>query len=171
MKKITLALCCLAICFSFTQYSGRTSADKWVDSVFNSLNKEEKIAQLMVIRAHSNLGPEHVEQVTELIKKYNVGALCFFQGGPVRQANLTNFYQSIAKTPLMVTIDGEWGLGMRLDSVMKYPYQLTLGALKDEKLVYEMGVAVGEQMKRIGVDVNYAPVVDINNKPANPVIG
>src|SRR5918993_897581 len=171
MKKIALALCCLAIYFSFTQYSGRTSADQWVDSVFNSLNKEEKIAQLMVIRAHSNLGPEHVEQVTELIKKYNVGALCFFQGGPVRQANLTNFYQSIAKTPLMVTIDGEWGLGMRLDSVMKYPYQLTLGALKDEKLVYEMGVAVGEQMKRIGVHVNYAPVVDINNNPNNPVIG
>lgn len=125
----------------------------------------------MVIRAHSNLGPDHVQQVTELIKNYNVGALCFFQGGPVRQANLTNYYQSISKTPLMVTIDGEWGLGMRLDSVIKYPYQLTLGALADDKLVYEMGVDIGEQMKRIGVQVNYAPVVDINNNPANPVIG
>jgi beta-glucosidase-like glycosyl hydrolase/CubicO group peptidase (beta-lactamase class C family) len=142
-----------------------------VDSVYSSLSKEEKIAQLMVIRAHSNLGPDHVQQVSELIQKYNVGALCFFQGGPVRQAALTNYYQSIAKTPLMVTIDGEWGLGMRLDSVTKYPYQLTLGALNDEKLVYEMGVAVGEQMKRIGVHVNYAPVVDINNNPNNPVIG
>jgi beta-N-acetylhexosaminidase len=171
MKKITLALCCLAIYFSFTQYGVRSSADKWVDSVFNSLSKEEKIAQLMVIRAHSNLGPEHVQQVTELIKEYNVGALCFFQGGPIRQADLTNYYQAIAKTPLMITIDGEWGLGMRLDSVTKYPYQLTLGALKDDKLVYEMGVAVGEQMKRIGVHVNYAPVVDINNNPDNPVIG
>lgn len=125
----------------------------------------------MVIRAHSNLGADHVQQVTDLIKNYNVGALCFFQGGPVRQANLTNYYQSIAKTPLMVTIDGEWGLGMRLDSVIKYPYQLTLGAANDEKLVYEMGLAIGEQMKRIGVHVNYAPVVDINNNPANPVIG
>ncbi|HEX8315786.1 MAG TPA: glycoside hydrolase family 3 N-terminal domain-containing protein, partial [Flavisolibacter sp.] len=171
MKKLTLALCCLAIYFSFTQYSTRSTADKWVDSVFNSLSKEEKIAQLMVIRAHSNLGPDHVKQVTDLIQKYNVGALCFFQGGPVRQANLTNFYQSIAKTPLMVTIDGEWGLGMRLDSAIKFPYQLTLGALPDERLVYEMGVALGEQMKRIGVHVNYAPVVDINNNPANPVIG
>jgi beta-N-acetylhexosaminidase len=171
MKKITLLLCCCSIYFLFTQYSSRSSADKWVDSVFNSLNKEEKIAQLMVIRAHSNLGPDHVEQVSELIKKYNVGALCFFQGGPMRQANLTNYYQSIAKTPLMVTIDGEWGLGMRLDSVLKYPYQLTLGALNDERLVYEMGIAVGEQMKRIGVHVNYAPVVDINNNPNNPVIG
>ncbi len=171
MKRFALLLSCLSIYFLFVQYSRRTSADVWVDSVFNTLNKEEKIAQLMVIRAHSNLGPEHVQTVTELIKKYNVGALCFFQGGPVRQANLTNYYQSIAKTPLMVTIDGEWGLGMRLDSVMKYPYQLTLGALNDEKLIYEMGRDVGEQMKRIGVHVNYAPVVDINNNPNNPVIG
>jgi beta-glucosidase-like glycosyl hydrolase/CubicO group peptidase (beta-lactamase class C family) len=171
MKKLTLILCCLSTYFLFTQYSSRSSADKWVDSVFASLSKEEKIAQLMVIRAHSNLGPDHVQKVTDLIKNYNVGALCFFQGGPVRQANLTNLYQSIAKTPLLVTIDGEWGLGMRLDSVIKYPFQLTLGALRGEKLVHEMGLAVGEQMKRIGVHVNYAPVVDINNNPANPVIG
>jgi beta-N-acetylhexosaminidase len=171
MKKFSFVLCCLSIYLLFTQYSSRTSADKWVDSVYNTLSKDEKIAQLMVIRAHSNLGPDHVQQVTELIRKYNVGGLCFFQGGPVRQANFTNYYQSIAKTPLLVTIDGEWGLGMRLDSVTKYPYQLTLGALKDEKLVYEMGVAIGEQMKRIGIHVNYAPVVDINNNPANPVIG
>lgn len=171
MKKFVFILACLSVYFLFTQYSGRSVADKWVDSVFHSLSKEQKIAQLMVIRAHSNLGPEHVQQVTDLIKNYNVGALCFFQGGPVRQANLTNFYQSIAKTPLMVTIDGEWGLGMRLDSVLKYPYQLTLGALKNDRLVYEMGAYIGEQMRRIGVHVNYAPVVDINNNPSNPVIG
>lgn len=171
MKKLTFVLCCLSVYLLFTQYSVRTSTDKWVDSVYNSLSKEEKIAQLIIIRAHSNLGADHVQGVTELIKKYNVGGLCFFQGGPVRQAALTNLYQSIAKTPLLITIDGEWGLGMRLDSVIKYPYQLTLGALPDEKLVQEMGVAVGEQMKRIGVHVNYAPVVDINNNPANPVIG
>ena len=171
MKRFALALCCLSVYLLFTQSGSPSSADKWVDSVFNSLSKEEKIAQLMVIRAHSNLGSEHVQQVTDLIKKYDVGALCFFQGGPVRQAALTNYYQSIAKTPLMITIDGEWGLGMRLDSVMKYPYQLTLGAMNDDKLVYEMGRDIGEQMKRIGVQVNYAPVVDINNNPNNPVIG
>lgn len=125
----------------------------------------------MVIRAHSNLGPEHVQQVSDLIQKYNVGALCWFQGGPVRQANLNNYYQSIAKTPLMMTIDAEWGLGMRLDSVIKFPYQLTLGALSNDQLIYEMGRAVGEQCKRIGIHVNYAPVVDINNNPNNPVIG
>ncbi len=153
------------------QYKSNLSAKAWTDSVFNSLNGDQKIAQLMVIRAHSNLGADHVAKVVSDIKKYNVGALCFFQGGPLRQANLTNYYQSIAQTPLMVTIDGEWGLGMRLDSVTKFPYQLTLGALNDDRLVYKMGVAVGEQCKRIGVHVNYAPVVDINNNPNNPVIG
>jgi beta-N-acetylhexosaminidase len=173
MKKhvLTVLLACFCISASFGQYRSTLSKKQWVDSVFKSLSKEERIAQLMVIRAHSNLGQDHVNGVVNLIQKYNVGALCFFQGGPVRQANLTNYYQSIAKTPLMVTIDGEWGLGMRLDSIIKYPYQLTLGALPNDQLMYQMGLAVGEQMKRIGVHVNYAPVVDINNNPNNPVIG
>ena len=152
--------------------NGKKNAQQaWVDSVFNSLSEDQRIAQLMVIRAHSNLGPDHVAKVEEDIRKYNVGALCFFQGGPVRQAVLTNRYQKLAQTPLMITIDGEWGLGMRLDSVQKFPYQLTLGAQKDANLVYRMGLAIGEQCKRIGVQVNYAPVVDINNNPNNPVIG
>lgn len=157
--------------FSIGQYRSTLSKEKWVDSIYRSLSADQKIAQLMVIRAHSNLGADHVAKVAGDIKKYNVGALCFFQGGPVRQADLTNYYQSIAKTPLMITIDGEWGLGMRLDSVTKFPYQLTLGALNDAELVYKMGVAVGEQCKRIGIHVNYAPVVDVNNNPDNPVIG
>ncbi|MGB2704423.1 MAG: glycoside hydrolase family 3 N-terminal domain-containing protein [Chitinophagaceae bacterium] len=156
---------------SMAQYKSKLTAEQWTDSVLNSLSNEEKIAQLMVVRAHSNLGADHVAKVTNDIKQYNVGALCFFQGGPVRQANLTNLYQNIAKTPLMITIDGEWGLGMRLDSVTKFPYQLTLGSVSDENLIYRMGLAVGDQCKRIGVHVNYAPVVDINNNPNNPVIG
>ena len=171
MKKI-LCLFFLFVTFaSSAQYKSSLKKQDWVDSVFNSLSDDEKIAQLMVIRAHSNLGPDHVAKVVNDIQKYNVGALCFFQGGPVRQADLTNYYQGITKTPLMITIDGEWGLGMRLDSVTKFPYQLTLGAMDDQNLVYRMGLAVGEQCKRIGVHVNYAPVVDINNNPNNPVIG
>ncbi len=173
MKKNLLAiiLACFLSLYSFAQYRSVLPEKEWVDSVFNSLTPEEKIAQLMIIRAHSNLGPDHVAGVADLIKRYNVGALCFFQGGPVRQANLTNLYQTLAKTPLLVTIDGEYGLGMRLDSVIKFPYQSTLGALTDESLIYKMGIAVGEQMKRLGVQVNYAPSVDVNNNPNNPVIG
>jgi beta-N-acetylhexosaminidase len=172
MKKyILFPVFILSAFISTAQYKSKLNAQQWTDSVFNSLSEDQKIAQLMVVRAHSNLGADHVAKVTNDILKYNIGALCFFQGGPVRQANLTNFYQGIAKTPLMVTIDGEWGLGMRLDSVTKFPYQLTLGAMDDQNLVYRMGLAVGEQCKRIGVHVNYAPVVDINNNPNNPVIG
>lgn len=167
-----ILLCCLAApVLAGAQYKSTLNKQQWVDSVFNSLSDDQRIAQLMVIRAHSNLGPDHVAKVVNDIQQYNVGALCFFQGGPVRQANLTNYYQSITKTPLMITIDGEWGLGMRLDSVTKYPYQLTLGSINDERLVYRMGQAVGEQCKRMGIHVNYAPVVDINNNPNNPVIG
>lgn len=146
------------------------AAQAWVDSVFNTLSKKQKIAQLMIVRAHSNLGPDHVEKVIKLIKKYHVGGLCFFQGGPVRQANLTNYYQSISEVPLLISIDGEWGLGMRLDSVINFPRQLMIGAVQDAQLVYTFGKAVGEQCKRLGIQVNFAPDVDVNNNPGNPVI-
>ncbi len=160
----------ISFSFSFGQYKSNLPASDWVDSVFNSLTKEQRIAQLIMIRAHSNLGEKHVAGVTNLINKYDVGGLCFFQGGPVRQANLTNFYQSIAKTPLLIAIDGEWGLGMRLDSVINFPRQLMIGAVPDAKLVYQFGRAVGEQCKRIGIHINFAPDVDVNNNPNNPVI-
>jgi len=170
MKKI---LCSFFVCFievgSFAQYQSNLSQSAWVDSVFSSLSNDEKISQLILIRALPN--DTGISRTADLIKNYQVGSLCFFQGGPIRQAIATNYYQSIAKTPLLVTIDGEWGLGMRLDSVSKLPYQLTLGALNDPSLIYEMGKVVGQQCKRIGVQVNFAPVVDINNNPNNPVIG
>jgi len=171
MKKHFLSvLLFLSFSFSYGQYKSSLPANEWVDSVFNSLTKELRIAQLIMIRAHSNLGQKHVSDVTNLINKYNVGGLCFFQGGPVRQANLTNYYQSIAKTPLLIAIDGEWGLGMRLDSVISFPRQLMIGAVPDAKLVYDFGRAVGEQCKRLGIHINFAPDVDVNNNPNNPVI-
>ena len=168
MKKLILLLACAASFSSSFSQSKVEQAKRWADSVMLTLSKDQKIAQLMIIRAHSNLGAAHVQQVTELIQKYNVGGLCFFQGGPVRQANLTNFYQSIA--PLMITIDGEWGLGMRLDSVVSLPRQLMLGAVQDASLAYGYGKILGEQCKRMGIQVNFAPVVDVNNNPNNPVI-
>jgi len=152
-------------------FDKQTSQSKhWVDKVFKKLNKKQKIAQLMIIRAYSNMGQEHVDAVTKLIQDYNVGGLCFFQGGPLRQAMLTNYYQSIAKTPLMICIDGEWGLGMRLDSVINFPRQLMMGAVPDAQLIYQFGKAVGLQCKRMGIQVNFAPDIDINNNPNNPVI-
>ncbi|HVK96164.1 MAG TPA: glycoside hydrolase family 3 N-terminal domain-containing protein, partial [Flavisolibacter sp.] len=180
MKKIIITLLfSVNLSISFGQYSSRLAATDWVDSVFNSLSNEERIAQLMVIRAYNNTGPEDAAKVADQITRYNIGGICFFKNigpgnkpsGPVLQANLTNYFQSIAKTPIMISIDGEQGVGMRIDSVMKFPYQLTLGALANDELVYQMGRYVGEQCKRLGIHMNYAPVVDINNNPNNPVIG
>ncbi len=167
---VAVSLLFVALANAQNFYEKTPTAERWVKKKFRKLSKDERIAQLMIIRAHSNLGPDHVAEVTELIKKYNVGGLCFFQGGPVRQAMLTNQYQSIAKTPLMISIDGEWGLGMRLDSVINYPRQLMMGATADAKLIYEFGRVVGEQCKRMGIQVNYAPDVDVNNNSMNPVI-
>jgi beta-glucosidase-like glycosyl hydrolase len=173
MKQTSIFLCFVVwvnVVFSQAFLQTSAKANAWVDSVFNTLTPQQKVAQLMIIRAHSNLGQEHINQVTELIAKYNVGGLCFFQGGPLRQAKLTNYYQQIAKTPLLIAIDAEWGLGMRLDSVTTLPKQLMLGATKDSLLVYNYGKVVANQCKRLGIHINYAPVVDVNNNAANPVI-
>ncbi|GEP91575.1 beta-N-acetylglucosaminidase [Chitinophaga terrae (ex Kim and Jung 2007)] len=145
-------------------------ASQWVDSVFNSLTQEERIAQLIMIRAHSNLGQDHINAVIKDIRDNKVGGVIFFQGGPVRQANLTNYYQSISKVPLLVAIDGEWGLGMRLDSVISLPRNMMIGAVQDTGLAYEAGKLIGEQCKRMGIHIDFAPDMDINNNPANPVI-
>lgn len=145
--------------------------ERWVDSVFNSLSFDEKIAQFFVIRTFSNKNQHFYDSISQIIKKYNIGGLTFFQGSPAKQAQLTNYWQSIAKTPLLITIDAEWGLGMRLDSAFSFPKQMTLGAMQNHDLVYKMGQQIGEQCKRVGVQMNFAPVVDINSNPKNPVIG
>ena len=145
-------------------------ASAWVDSVFNSLTPDERIAQLIMIRAHSNLGQDHINAVIKDIQDNKVGGVIFFQGGPVRQANLTNYYQSISKVPLLVAIDGEWGLGMRLDSVISLPRNMMVGAIQDSTLAYEYGKILAEQCKRIGIHIDFAPDMDVNNNPNNPVI-
>jgi beta-N-acetylhexosaminidase len=150
----------------FTQYTNH----RWVDSVFNSLTPDERIAQLIMAAAYSDRGEDHNGQVLKLIREQKIGGLIFFQGGPVRQAKLINAYQSASKVPLLMAIDAEWGLGMRLDSTIAYPYQMTLGAIRNDSLIYEMGAEVARQIKRVGIHVNFAPVVDINNNPDNPVI-
>lgn len=147
-----------------------TKKMKWVDSVFNSLSNDEKIAQLFMVAAYSNKDQEHIDHLDSLINHYNIGGLIFFQGGPIRQAKLTNHYQNISKTPLMVSIDAEWGLAMRLDSTMKFPKQMTLGAIQNNELIFEMGKEIANQCKRLGMQVNLAPVADVNNNPNNPII-
>ncbi|MEW6468944.1 MAG: glycoside hydrolase family 3 N-terminal domain-containing protein [Bacteroidota bacterium] len=145
--------------------------NQWVDSVFATLSPDERIAQLFMVAAYSNKDKKHEREIDSLVIKHKIGGLIFFQGGPVRQAVLTNRYQKAAKVPLLISIDGEWGLAMRLDSTTSFPKQMTLGAIQDETLIYEMGKEIARQCKRIGIHVNLAPVADVNNNPLNPVIG
>ena len=142
----------------------------WADSILKTMTPDERTAQLFMVAAYSNLGEKHVAKIEKLVTDQKIGGLIFMQGGPLRQAELINRYQKKSKVPLMVSIDGEWGLAMRLDSTVKYPWQMTLGAIQNEQLIYEMGVDIGEQCQRLGIHVNFAPVVDINVNPKNPII-
>ena len=144
---------------------------KWVDSIYNGMSLEQKVGQLFMVRAFSNNTKEHENSVSELINKYQIGGLIFSSGGPVRQAKLNNQYQAISKVPLLIGMDAEWGLSMRLDSTYAFPWNMTLGAIKDDKLIEETGRYIGEHCKRIGVHFNFAPDVDINTNPKNPIIG
>lgn len=143
----------------------------WAETVLQSLSPEERIAQLIMIPVYSNRDQAYIDSIASLIEEYKVGGLIFFQGGPGRQAAMTNRYQKLSKVPMMISIDAEWGLGMRLDSTMSFPYQMALGGVEDENLLFEMGREIARHCKRIGVNVNFAPVVDINNNANNPVIG
>ena len=175
-KKIFIAL--LALTFSATASKAQQPSylellknePRWVDSVFRKLSKREKIAQMFFVRANTNMGKAYADSVGKVIKKEKIGGLVFFQGGPGRQAILTNKYQKKARVPLLITSDGEWGLGMRLDSTISYPYQMALGAVQNKELIYQMGLEVAKDYRRIGMHMNLAPDVDVNNNAKNPVI-
>lgn len=143
----------------------------WVDATFKKMSRRERIAQLFMVRAHTDKGQAFEDSIAQVIQKERIGGLVFFQGGPARQAALINRYQSLSKVPLLIAMDAEWGLGMRLDSTISYPYQMTLGAIQNNVLIEKMGQQTATDLKRMGVHVNFAPVVDINNNPKNPVIG
>lgn len=159
----------------YSQQGPDAAARLWVDSVFKTLSGDEKIAQLMVVRMSAIDAAGHGiifydKEVEEAVRKYNIGGICLFQGGPIAQAERINYFQSISRTPILLCIDAENGVGMRMDSVMGLPRQMMLGATGDPSLAYQYGRLVATQCKRIGIQVNYAPVVDINNNPDNPVI-
>jgi beta-glucosidase-like glycosyl hydrolase/CubicO group peptidase (beta-lactamase class C family) len=142
----------------------------WADSVLATMTLEQKIGQLFMIAAFSNRNENDYRRVEEQIRKYHIGGVIFFQGNPLKQAELTNRYQSAATIPLLIGIDGEWGLGMRLDDAFSFPKAITLGATVDADLIEKMGFEIGKQCKRLGVHINFAPDADINSNPKNPVI-
>lgn len=142
----------------------------WADSVLKTFTERDKIAQLFMVAAYSNKDQAHVDDIKKLVSEYHIGGLIYFQGGPVRQAKLTNLYQKLSPAPLFIAMDAEWGLYMRIDSTIRFPKQMTLGAMPSDSLVYDMGKEIARQCKRLGVQISFSPDADINNNPLNPVI-
>ncbi|MFV0268505.1 MAG: glycoside hydrolase family 3 N-terminal domain-containing protein [Draconibacterium sp.] len=145
--------------------------NSWVDSVFQSLTPDQRIAQLVWVNTAANNDIAAQLKVTELIKKHNLGGVIFFTGDPEEQVELTNVYQASAQTPLLVAMDAEWGVGMRMPGVIPFPYNMMMGASYSPELIKETTREMARQMKRLGVHVNLGPVVDINTEPQNPIIG
>ncbi|MEX2379543.1 MAG: glycoside hydrolase family 3 N-terminal domain-containing protein [Vicingaceae bacterium] len=176
MKRILLFSVVVLSVLSFQPPKDKTKAafltapTPWADSLIKVMTLDEKIGQLFNVAAYSNRDEKHTQEILEQIRNYHIGGLTFFKGTPYKQAELTNLFQDSSRIPLMIAMDGEWGLSMRLDSTIRYPWQMTLGAVQDNDLIFDMGKQIAEQFRRLGVHVNFAPVVDVNNNPNNPVI-
>ena len=138
---------------------------KWVDSVYSSLNEDEKIGQLITVWVATKYGQQEIDHISELIKEFKLGGLIFSLGNIKDQADATNHFQSISKVPLLIGMDAEWGIGMRLDDAFSFPYNMTLGAVEDNDLIFKVGSRIGSHANRLGVHINFAPVVDINTNP------
>ncbi|GIM54205.1 glycoside hydrolase family 3 N-terminal domain-containing protein [Capnocytophaga cynodegmi] len=145
---------------------------KWVENTYKNMSLDEKIGQLFMVSVFSSqIGTKNTEYIKELIKKYHIGGIIFSKGGPKRQAKLTNEYQSLSKIPLFMAMDAEWGLAMRLDSTFAYPWNMTMGAVKNNELIERAGFRIGEHCRQLGMQFNFAPDIDVNTNPANPIIG
>ncbi len=178
MKKIIAPAIFLFLCFvvSAQQINPLLTNDyqvqqKWVDSVYGSLSLQEKIGQLFMVDIYSSYPKEKVDKIKSLIKKYYIGGIIFSKGGPRQQVKLNNDFQNLSRVPLIMAMDAEWGLAMRLDSTYAYPFNMTLGAIKEDSIVEKIGYRIGLHTKRLGMGINFAPVVDINTNPDNPIIG
>lgn len=151
--------------------SDSVAQNQWVDNIYEKLTLDEKIGQLFVPLVFSNKDSIHFYKTMELVERYGVGGLIFSKGSTKSHIEWTNNFQAKSKVPLLVSMDAEWGLAMRLSDVLAYPWNMTLGAIQDQNLIFQIGKRIGENSKRMGLSMNYAPVLDINTNPNNPIIG
>jgi len=170
LPRIFLLLLCFLILGNAKAQVYHFPSNPWVDSVYRSLSPEQRIGQLIMAAAYSNPNQVNETELLEMIRRYQIGGVIFFKGSPQRQVEMLNTLQAASNVPLLVGIDAEWGLNMRLDSTIKFPRQMALAAFDDDSLIYEMGREIARECKRLGIHVNFAPVADVNNNPNNPVI-
>jgi len=177
MKHLSIALFLIAVfCLSLSKTQAQTKPDfldhlhdQWVDSLLDEMDLTQKIGQLFIVQAYST-EDKSPEGVLADIRSHQVGGIIFMQGTAQRQVELTNQFQDTSRIPLLIAIDGEWGPAFRLKDTPSYPIQMALGAIQKDSLIYQMGREIGEQFRRMGVHINFAPVSDVNNNPNNPVI-
>lgn len=161
----------LFFCSTYAWASHPEKAANWTDEMLKGMSLDEKIGQLFMIAAYSNKDKDYEDKLEQLIQKYHIGGLIFFQGDPLRQAQLTNRYQKTSKYPLLIGIDAEHGLGWRLQTCMEFPKMLLEGAIQNDSLIFRLGATIARHCRELGIHINFAPVADINNNPLNPVIG
>ncbi len=174
MKKILVFvgfLIALYSCGVDPQIQYERERTQWVDSVYSSLNTQQKIGQLFMLGLTSAAEDSIVEKVVQEVSDYQVGGLAFLVGTPEKQVAITNRIQNNAKLPLLIALDAEWGTAMRFKEEQGFPWPMAIGAIQNDSLVEEMAYRIGEELKSVGVHMNFAPVADININPDNPIIG
>ncbi|WP_423998802.1 glycoside hydrolase family 3 N-terminal domain-containing protein [Maribacter sp. IgM3_T14_3] len=176
MRYIFILICGLFCCSSILAQNplvtkDSTAQQRWVDTQYAQMSLDQKLGQLFMVSVASNQSKQATDQIKKLIIQENLGGVIFSKGGPVKQAKLTNDYQAASKLPLLIGMDAEWGLSMRLDSTYAFPWNMTLGAIQDNSIVENVGYQIGKHAKRLGVHINFAPDLDINTNPKNPIIG
>lgn len=182
MKNIKSKITCLImLAFSLkiaAQYQPKNlsnedlkKANAWVDKTYNSLSQDEKLGQLFIVALYTNRGEDYINNVRNIVTNEKIGGLILMQDDAAREINLVNEFQKTSKVPLMIGMDAEWGLFQRIATAHKFPWAMTLGAIQDKNLIKEMAAKIAEDCKRMGINWDFAPVVDVNTNPENPIIG
>lgn len=146
-------------------------AQQWVDKTYKNLSQDEKLGQLFIVALYTNKGEDYISQIRNIVANDKIGGLILMQDDAAREINLVNEFQQKSKVPLMIGMDAEWGLYQRIATAHKFPWAMTLGAIQDKNLVYQMAAKIAEDCHRMGINWDFAPVVDVNTNPNNPIIG
>ena len=178
MKRLSLIIITFISQFYFPQYQPKNlsssdlkKANDWVDKTYNALSQDEKIGQLFIVALYTNKDEAHINQIRNIVLNDKIGGLILMQDDATREINLVNEFQSKSKVPLMIGMDAEWGVFQRIAKAHKYPWAITLGAIQDKNLIHDMASKIAEDCKRMGINWDFAPVVDVNTNPNNPIIG
>ena len=146
-------------------------AVKYADSLYAKLSMDERIGQLYIVALYTNKDQNHISGVRKLVEQERIGGIILMQDDAEQEIALVNEFQKKSRVPMLFGMDAEWGLYQRIKTAHKFPWAMTLGAIQDNNLVYEMASKIAEDAKKMGIYWNFAPVVDVNTNPKNPIIG